>query len=85
MISNPVPWPDGARCAVCFSSDMDGESLMHAAMPDKADTRVAGLSELRYGPTVAVPRMTTSGPALPTGGGRRGSSSCPTPKARYRS
>lgn len=57
MISNPVPWPDGARCAVCFSFDMDGESLMHAAMPDKADTRVAGLSELRYGPTVAVPRI----------------------------
>lgn len=57
MIANPIPWPDGARCAVCFSFDMDGESLMHAAMPDKADMRVAGLSELRYGPTAAVPRL----------------------------
>ncbi|MGD9743651.1 MAG: polysaccharide deacetylase [Dongiaceae bacterium] len=57
LIANPVPWPNGARCAVCFSFDMDGESLMHAAMPEKADARVAGLSELRYGPTVGVPRI----------------------------
>ena len=29
MISNPVPWPDGARCAVAFTLDMDAESLLY--------------------------------------------------------
>jgi peptidoglycan/xylan/chitin deacetylase (PgdA/CDA1 family) len=57
LIENPVPWPNGARVAVCFSFDMDGESLMHIAMPREANRRVCGLSELRYGPTVAVPRL----------------------------
>ena len=26
MIGNPVPWPDGARCAVAFMFDLDAES-----------------------------------------------------------
>ncbi len=57
MIQNPVPWPDGARCAVAFTFDMDAESIMHLAHPDDADNRIAGLSELRYGPDVAMPRI----------------------------
>lgn len=57
LLANPVPWPNGARCAACFSFDMDGESLMHIALPREANKRVCGLSELRYGPTVAVPRL----------------------------
>ena len=57
LIENPVPWPDGARVAACFSFDMDGESLMHIAHPNSANKRVSGLSELRYGPTVGVPRL----------------------------
>ncbi|MEX2650524.1 MAG: polysaccharide deacetylase [Alphaproteobacteria bacterium] len=57
LIDNPPPWPNGARVAVCFSFDMDGESLMHITLPKDANKRVCGLSDLRYGPTVGVPRL----------------------------
>ena len=57
MIRNPTPWPDGARCAVAFTFDMDADSILHLAHHDSADTRVAALSMLRYGPEVAVPRL----------------------------
>ena len=57
MIKNPVPWPNGARCAVAFTFDMDADSILHLAHHTSADTRVAALSMLRYGPEVAVPRL----------------------------
>lgn len=57
MIRNPVPWPNGARCAVCFSLDMDAESVLYLAHPDKAHSMVSTASMLRYGPDVAVPRI----------------------------
>ena len=57
MIKNPVPWPDGARCAVAFTFDMDADSILHLAHHSSADTRVAALSMLRYGPEIAVPRL----------------------------
>jgi len=57
LIENTVPWPNGARVAACFSFDMDGESLMHNAHPNTAGKHVCGMSELRYGPTVSVPRI----------------------------
>jgi peptidoglycan/xylan/chitin deacetylase (PgdA/CDA1 family) len=57
MIRNPVPWPDGARCAVAFTFDMDADSLVHLRHHATADTMVAALSMLRYGPEVAVPRL----------------------------
>jgi peptidoglycan/xylan/chitin deacetylase (PgdA/CDA1 family) len=57
MILNPPPWPDGARCAVAFSFDMDADSILHFDHHASADTRVAALSMLRYGPEVAVPRI----------------------------
>ena len=57
MLKNPVPWPQGARCAVAFTFDMDADSLLHLAHHTSADTRVAALSMLRYGPEVAVPRL----------------------------
>jgi len=57
MISNPVPWPDGARCAVAFTLDMDAESLLYLSYPDKAHSMVATASLLRYGPEVALPRI----------------------------
>ena len=57
MILNPPPWPDGARCAVAFTFDMDADSILHLAYHDSADTRVAAMSALRYGPEVAVPRL----------------------------
>lgn len=57
MIANPVPWPDGARCAVAFTFDMDADSFLHLMHPKDAHRRTSALSELRYGPTVGVPRI----------------------------
>ncbi len=57
MIKNPVPWPNGARCAVAFTFDMDADSLLHLAHHASADTRVAAMSMLRYGPEIAIPRI----------------------------
>ncbi|MEC7050306.1 MAG: ribulose phosphate epimerase, partial [Pseudomonadota bacterium] len=31
MIQNPIPWPNGARCACVISFDMDADSLIHIA------------------------------------------------------
>ena len=57
MIANPPPWPNRARCAVAFTFDMDADSILHLAHHQSADTRVAAMSALRYGPEVAVPRL----------------------------
>lgn len=57
MIRNPVPWPNGARCAVAITFDMDADSLVHIARPDRAPDLVSTTSMLRYGPQVAVPRI----------------------------
>lgn len=60
MIRNPVPWPNGARCAVCFTLDMDAESILYLAHPQRAHGMVSAASMLRYGPEVAVPRILDS-------------------------
>lgn len=57
MIQNPVPWPDGAKCAACLSFDMDADSLIHVDYPNEGHRRVSAISMLRYGPTVGVPRI----------------------------
>ena len=57
MIRNPVPWPNGARCAVAITLDMDADSLIHIAKPHDLITRVSAISMLRYGPDVAIPRI----------------------------
>lgn len=57
LIANPPPWPNGARCAVCFSFDMDAESLLHLYLGRDAPSRIALSSALRYGPEVAIPRL----------------------------
>ena len=57
MIRNPIPWPNGARCAVAFTFDMDAESLLHIYLGESAHNRLALSSMLRYGPEVAVPRI----------------------------
>lgn len=57
MIKNPVRWPDGKKCAVAFTFDMDTDSLIHLDHPDDGFRRVSGISMLRYGPEVAVPRI----------------------------
>lgn len=60
MILNPIPWPDGARCAASITFDMDADSLIHIAHPTDGHSRVAGISMLQYGPRVAVPRIVES-------------------------
>lgn len=57
MISNPIPWPNGAKCAVAITFDMDADSLIHTAHPTRAPDFVAATSELRYGPEIGVPRI----------------------------
>lgn len=57
LISNPPPWPNGARCAVCFAFDFDAESLLHLYYPQDSRRRISLSSSLRYGARVAVPRI----------------------------
>jgi len=57
MILNPVPWPEGKRCAVAFTFDMDADSILHLAHPGRAHRMVSAQSMLRYGPEIAVPRI----------------------------
>jgi peptidoglycan/xylan/chitin deacetylase (PgdA/CDA1 family) len=57
MIENGIKWPGGARCAVAFTFDMDGESLLHIYQGETAPNRVALTTMLRYGPLVGVPRL----------------------------
>ena len=33
LIDNPVPWPDGARCAVAITFDIDTDSILHLDFP----------------------------------------------------
>ena len=57
MIANPPPWPNGARCAVAITFDMDADSLIHLDHPKDGFNRISALSMLRYGPEIAVPRI----------------------------
>jgi peptidoglycan/xylan/chitin deacetylase (PgdA/CDA1 family) len=57
MIRNPIPWPDGARCAVAITFDMDADSILHLAHHEQANNKVMTMSMLRYDPEVAVPRL----------------------------
>lgn len=57
MISNPVPWPNGARCACAITFDMDADSLIHISRPSDGHDRLYPITMGRYGPTVAVPRI----------------------------
>ena len=41
MIRNPIPWPNGAKCAVSITFDMDADSLVHTAHPQRAPDMVA--------------------------------------------
>ena len=57
MIKNPVPWPNGAKCACCLTFDMDADSLIHLEHPKDGHRRTSGISMLQYGPHIAVPRI----------------------------
>lgn len=50
-------WPDGHRCAVVFSFDVDAESALYFREPERAERSLAALEERRFGPRVGVPRM----------------------------
>ncbi len=52
----PVKWPDGARCAVMLTFDLDAETLMLYRDPANAQKPVL-LSMARYGPKTAVPEV----------------------------
>lgn len=56
MIKNPVPWPNGKRCAVAITFDMDSDSILHLDYPDSADNRITTFSWLQYD-KVAIPRI----------------------------
>lgn len=60
MISNPVPWPNGAKCAVAITFDMDADSFLHLHRPQDSYQRVSTLSTLRYGPQIGVLRILDS-------------------------
>lgn len=57
MIRNPIPWPNGARCACAITFDMDADSLIHISRPKDGHDRLYPISMGRYGPTVGVPRI----------------------------
>jgi peptidoglycan-N-acetylglucosamine deacetylase len=61
MISNPIPWPDGARCAVAITWDLDADSGLNYWNPDRADTLIASQTLTRYGPNISVPRLVELG------------------------
>lgn len=57
MIKNPIPWPNGARCACTITFDVDADSLIHIARPKDSFDRLYPITMGRYGPTVGVPRI----------------------------
>lgn len=57
MIKNPIPWPNGAKCACAITFDIDADSLIHVARPADSHHRLYPISMGKYGPEVAVPRI----------------------------
>lgn len=57
MIKNPIPWPNGAKCACAITFDIDADSLIHISKPDDSHHRLYPISMGKYGPDVAVPRI----------------------------
>lgn len=52
-----LPWPNGARCAVAFSFDVDADSVVHAAHRERAPALPQALAHMRYDPFVGTPRL----------------------------
>jgi len=50
-------WPDGKRCAVAFTFDVDGETIAPAQDPLRGHERLTLISGGAYGPAVGVPRI----------------------------
>jgi peptidoglycan-N-acetylglucosamine deacetylase len=55
-IANPIPWPNGARCAASFSFDVDIDSMLRLTYGDEAPKKLQTLSWLGY-EEIAVPRL----------------------------
>ncbi len=57
MIRNAPPWPNGARCAVAFTFDVDADSVVHVAHRERAPDLTNAIAHMRYDPFVAMPRL----------------------------
>jgi len=57
MSRTPPPWPEGARCAVAFSFDVDADSVVHAAHRAGVLDEVHAVAHMRYDPHVGLPRL----------------------------
>ena len=40
MTRNPIPWPNGARCAAAITFDMDADSLLHIDHPKDSLSKI---------------------------------------------
>ncbi len=49
-------WPEGVRCAVMFTFDVDGETLWTSRNPDNWN-RPGNLAQGSYGPRIAMPKI----------------------------
>ncbi len=49
-----IRWPNGRRCAVSLTFDMDGETISYVVDREHAHIRMALMSEFAYGPKVGV-------------------------------
>ena len=56
MIKNPVPWPNGAKCAAAITFDIDTDSAFHLAFGEQAGNKLGSMSELKYD-EIAIPRI----------------------------
>lgn len=54
--AGPVEWPNGKKCAVAFTFDVDAESPLLSTDPALSD-RMGVMSHQAYGPLVGVPRL----------------------------
>ncbi|MEM6848890.1 MAG: polysaccharide deacetylase [Pseudomonadota bacterium] len=57
MLLHPLTWPDGKRVAASITFDIDADSLIRNACPEDGHLRLPQVTQGRYGPTVAVPRI----------------------------
>ena len=48
MISNPIPWPNGAQCASVIYLDLDADSLIHIARTEDSHERLYASGSGRY-------------------------------------
>ncbi len=51
------PWPDGHRCAVALSFDVDAESAHVFRNPEKAAHQLGDMEERRFGVRTGIPRI----------------------------